>query len=198
MKTKKYLRRCVPGYTKLLACISCHIRFILIRIAHIRPSFIYFKIYSLVFFFHYSDVIMSTIASLITSLVVVYSTVYSDADQSKHQSSASLAFVWGNHRDRWIPRTKDQLRGKCFHLMTSSYYIFDISAIILICAGVGNYEKSPRVITRHPAVSSSWEPIEIITVSKARGTGHYRVHCVLYKQTDWNFWRKLAVILDLC
>ena len=37
-----------------------------------------------------------------------------------HQSSASLAFVWGIHRDRWIPRTKGQLRGKCFHLMTSS------------------------------------------------------------------------------
>ena len=26
----------------------------------------------------------------------------------------------GIHRDRWIPRTKGQLRGKCFHLMTSS------------------------------------------------------------------------------
>ena len=26
----------------------------------------------------------------------------------------------GLHRDRWIPRTKGQLRGKCFHLMTSS------------------------------------------------------------------------------
>ena len=55
---------------------------------------------------------------------VVYSTVYSDADQRKHQSSASLAFVWGIHRDRWIPRTKGQLRGKCFHLMTSSCLSF--------------------------------------------------------------------------
>ena len=60
-------------------------------------------------------------ASQITSLTVVYSTVYSDADQRKHQSSASLAFVRGIHRDRWIPRTKGQLRGKCFHLMTSSW-----------------------------------------------------------------------------
>ena len=64
---------------------------------------------------------MTTIASQITSLTVVYSTVYSDAKQRKHQSSASLAFVWGIHRDRWIPRTKGQLRGKCFHLMTSSW-----------------------------------------------------------------------------
>ena len=75
---------------------------------------------------HYDDVIMNAIASQITSLVIVYSTVFSDADQSKHQSSASLAFVWGIHRDRWIPRTKGQLRRKCFHLMTSSWDIDQI------------------------------------------------------------------------
>ena len=57
---------------------------------------------------------MGTIASQIISLTIVYPTVYSDADQRKHQSSASLAFVWGIHRDRWIPRTKGQLRGKMF------------------------------------------------------------------------------------
>ena len=48
--------------------------------------------------YHYNDVIMSTTASQITSLTIVYSAVYSGADQSKHQSSASLAFVWGIHR----------------------------------------------------------------------------------------------------
>ena len=36
---------------------------------------------------------MGAIASQITSLTVVYSTDYSDADQRKQQSSASLAFV---------------------------------------------------------------------------------------------------------
>ena len=51
-----------------------------------------------VVFIHYGDVIMGGIASQITSLTVVYSTVYSDADQRKHQSSASLAFVRGIHR----------------------------------------------------------------------------------------------------
>ena len=49
-------------------------------------------------FTHYGDIIMGTIVSQITSLVIVYSSVYSDADQRKHQSSASLAFVWGIHR----------------------------------------------------------------------------------------------------
>ena len=43
---------------------------------------------------------MGTIASQITSLTIVYSTVYSDADQRKYQSSASLAFVRGIH---WRP-----------------------------------------------------------------------------------------------
>ena len=41
---------------------------------------------------------MGAIASQITSLAIVYSIVYSDADQRKHQSSASLAFVCGTHR----------------------------------------------------------------------------------------------------
>ena len=47
---------------------------------------------------HYNDVIMSMIASKITSLTFVYSTVYLGADQRKHRSSASLAFVLGIHR----------------------------------------------------------------------------------------------------
>ena len=41
---------------------------------------------------------MGATASQITSLTIVYSIVYSDADQRRHQSSASLAFVWGIHR----------------------------------------------------------------------------------------------------
>ena len=46
-------------------------------------------------------------ASEITSLTIVYSTVYSGADQRKHQSSVPLAFVRGIHRwpvnspDKW-------------------------------------------------------------------------------------------------
>ena len=41
---------------------------------------------------------MGAIASQITSLTILYSTLYSDGDQRKHQSSASLAFVRGLHR----------------------------------------------------------------------------------------------------
>ena len=71
---------------------------------------------------HYSDVIMRTMASLITSLTIVYSTVYSGADLRKHQSSASLALVWGI-----LPVTGEftaQMASnveKCFHLMKPSW-----------------------------------------------------------------------------
>ena len=44
---------------------------------------------------YYSDVILGAMASHITSLRIVYSTFYSGADQRKHQSFASLAFVCG-------------------------------------------------------------------------------------------------------
>ena len=43
----------------------------------------------------YGDVIMDAMESQITSLTIVYSTVYSDTDQRKLESSG----------DRWIPRT---------------------------------------------------------------------------------------------
>ena len=46
----------------------------------------------------HNDVIMGAMASQITSLTIVYTSVYSGADQRKHQSSASLAFMRGIHR----------------------------------------------------------------------------------------------------
>ena len=47
---------------------------------------------------HYSDVIMSAMASQITGVSIVCSTFRSGPDQREHQSSASLAFVRGIHR----------------------------------------------------------------------------------------------------
>ena len=41
---------------------------------------------------------MRAMASQITSLTIIYSSVYSGADERKHESSASLAFVRGIHR----------------------------------------------------------------------------------------------------
>ena len=49
---------------------------------------------------HYSDVIIGALASQITGVSIVYSSFCSGADQRKHQSSASVAFVRGIH---WWP-----------------------------------------------------------------------------------------------
>ena len=46
----------------------------------------------------YSDVMMGAMASQITGVSMVYSNVCSGADQRKHQSYTSLAFVRGIHR----------------------------------------------------------------------------------------------------
>ena len=84
--------------------VSCSVEFP----AHVQKQFLFcfcfvhsWMLSMLVCFatvWHYNDVIMGAIASQITSLTIVYSIVYSDADQGKHQSSASLAFVRGIHR----------------------------------------------------------------------------------------------------
>ena len=62
-------------------------------------------------------------ASQFTGVSIVYSTVCLGADKRKHQSSASLAFVRKIHRWPVNSPHKDQLRRKCFHLMTSWWYI---------------------------------------------------------------------------
>ena len=118
------------GLNVLKAIVINGIQIFLTPLIHwlIGDEAVVFKIQFL--YSHYIDVIMTTMASQFTSLTVVYSTVYSDADQWKHKSSASLAFVRGIHRGRWIPRTKGQSRGKCFHLMTPSWYYRLISWVL--------------------------------------------------------------------
>ena len=45
--------------------------------------------------YHYSDVIMSVVASQITGVLIFHSNVCSGAHQREHQSSATLAFARG-------------------------------------------------------------------------------------------------------
>ena len=65
---------------------------------------------------HYSDVIIGEMASQIPSITIVYSTVFSGADQRKHQTPRHWR-LWGDFTDDWwISRTNGQERGKYFHL----------------------------------------------------------------------------------
>ena len=70
---------------------------------------------------HHNDVMMNSRASQITGVSIVSSTVCSGADQRKHQSSASLAYVRGIHRWPVDSLHKGPVTQKCFHLMTSSW-----------------------------------------------------------------------------
>ena len=76
---------------------------------------------------HHYDVIIDAMRSQIISLAIVYSVVYSDADQRKHQSSASLAFVRGIHRGPVNSPHTGPVTRKCFHFMTSCWFIHLIS-----------------------------------------------------------------------
>ena len=96
---------------------------------------------------------MGAMASQITSLTIVYSTVYSGADQRKHQSSASLAFVWRIHRGPMNSPHKWPVTRKVFHLMTSSWW-HQTSTLLSLC------ERSPPVTGRQNVITmtSQWAP----------------------------------------
>ena len=76
---------------------------------------------------HYNDVIMGATAYQITSPTIVYEP--SIQTQIKESIKAPRHWpLWGEFTgDRWIPHTKGQYRGKCFHLMTSSCICHQIS-----------------------------------------------------------------------
>ena len=95
---------------------------------------------------HYNDVIMGMIASQITSLTIVYSIVYSEADQRKHQSSAWLAFVRGIHRGPVNSPHKRPVTRK----------MFPIDDVIMIIRGGQNYgsaEGPPHVVENRNLLS---------------------------------------------
>ena len=74
---------------------------------------------------------MGAIASQITSLTIVYSTVYSDADERKYQSSASRAFVRGIHRRPVNSPHKWPVTRKMFPFDDVIMYLFFVGVKIL-------------------------------------------------------------------
>ena len=133
---------------------------------------------------HYCDVIMTAMASQITSLTIVYSTVHSDADQSKHQSSAWLAFGRGIHRWPVNSPHKGPVTRK-IHLMTSSWTIYSpinayfavgILSFMCICKTVGcdhiqwlHVFKIPQRTGNDPAIATCsipcrWDMYDVIYI----------------------------------
>ena len=98
--------------------------------------------------FHHHDVIMSAPASQIAGVTSVYSTVCLSADQRKHQSSASLAFMRGIHRWPVNSPHKGPVTRKCFHLMTSSCLIMKMHVINGACRTSAVQAPVPLTIFR--------------------------------------------------
>ena len=104
---------------------------------------------------------MGAIASQITSLTIIYSTVYSDADQSKHQSSVSLAFVWGIHRGPVNSPHKEPVTRKMFPFDDVIMYpvrvniSLDITRTWSMNTNFYSIEKLERVINASNIVNST-------------------------------------------
>ena len=67
---------------------------------------------------HNGDVIMRFMASQIISLTIVYPSFIHVLIKENIKTPHLWPLCWELTGDRWIPRTKGQLRGNCFHLMT--------------------------------------------------------------------------------
>ena len=72
---------------------------------------------------------MGAIASQITSLTIVYTIVYSDTDQRKHQSSAPLAFVRGIHRGPVNSPHKGPVTRKMFPFDDVIMFLVEVSPL---------------------------------------------------------------------
>ena len=98
---------------------------------------------------HCNAVIMSVMASQITSLTIVYSSVYAGANQRKHESSTSLAFVRGIH---WWPVNSPH-KG----LVTQKMFPFDdvIMGQLRGCSGA-SAKALATILTRYILNKISW------------------------------------------
>ena len=99
---------------------------------------------------HYRDVITGAMASQITSLTIVYSIVIKE--NFKAPRHWPLCGEFTGHR--WIPRTKDQQRGKCFHLMTSSW----TDCVLNYCEETDRDPFKSNGLTWFPAWKNNYMP----------------------------------------
>ena len=110
---------------------------------------------------------MGAMASQITGSSIVYSTVGSDADQRKHQNSASLAFVRGIHR--WPVNSQHK------RPVTRKMFPFDdvIMKINIFYTLLLDYHACERYILRgHWLIQAQWRhmgPWLWITIGSGNG-----------------------------
>ena len=112
-----------------ILCVSPFRRVIMVHTTNGNLTFIFTKITVINMrpgTSHYSDVIISPIASQTAGVSIVYSSGCPGVDQRKHQSATSLACVRGIHQWPVNSRHEGTVTRKCFHLMTSPCWIGDV------------------------------------------------------------------------
>ena len=126
-------------------------------LSHVRNLPIFFRVTSLDYFIglpqcqwsnpelmciisHYNDVIMSAMALQITSLMIVYSIVYWDADQRKHQNVTGLCVgnspVTGEFPAQRASNSENVSIWWCHHELHKLHYSGGCSNVI-ICSCLG-------------------------------------------------------------
>ena len=95
---------------------------------------------------HHSDVIMSAMTSQSADVSIACSSVCSGADQRKHQSSTSLAFVKWIHRWPVDSPHKGPVKRSMFHLVTSSYGVIPL-AIFPYMLNAERYQSHSSMIS---------------------------------------------------
>ena len=131
---------------------TAHTLMLLIATSPYINVHIFFKIHFMPFR-HYSDVIMSAIASQITGVTIVYSTVCSGVDQRNHQSSASLDFVRGIHG--WPVNSP--------HKGPVTRKMLPFDDVIMVSLQVATtHELKPELTLRYRAVLSLFKGSDVI------------------------------------
>ena len=103
--------------------------------------------------YHYSDTIMSAMASQTTGVSIVYSTVCWGVVQRKHQSPASLAFVRGIH---WWPVNSP-------HKVPLTRKIIPFDAVIILPGYQQPWYWQCKINRAKSSVFAAWKEFHHIT-----------------------------------
>ena len=140
---------------------------------------------------------MGAIASQITSLTTVYSKVYSDADQRKHQSSASLVFVRWIHRWPVYSPHKWPVRREMFPFDDAIMELMG-SAQVIILSGSGFWVRSTKHLCQSSRSHGNY--VHLTTCNEIRllkWSGHHcRIH-FMYIRKIANTYKMKRLISDL-
>ena len=96
--------------------------------------------------------------------------------------------------DQWIPRTNGQLRGKCFHLMTSSWIMLYAVLFSQLCQRIlMSTAKAPTSTLVAESTSSYQSPLRF----EAPETSKFKCRALQFERME-NCWAHSSLIIAYC